>query len=154
VRSGVRIAVDVGSVRIGVAASDPDGVLASPLETLVRDDRTDTDLVRLADLVRTLEAVEVIVGLPRSLSGAEGTAATLAAAYASRLGQRVQVPVRLVDERLSTVSAARGLRERGVPARKQRSRIDSAAAAVLLQAALDEERSTGRPPGRLAEVTP
>jgi putative Holliday junction resolvase len=149
VRIGVRIGVDVGSVRVGVAASDPDGLIASPVETLPRDSRGGTDLDSLAALARERGAVEVVVGLPRSLSGREGAAATAARAYAELLAARVDIPVRLVDERLSTVQATRELRSRGVPGRRQRTVIDQVAAVVVLQAALDEERAGGIPPGQL-----
>src|SRR5947209_10774909 len=100
-RSGVRLGVDVGSVRVGVAASDPAGVLATPVTVLRRDARADRDVAELAALVREREAVEVVVGLPRSLRNAEGAAATTARAYAVKLAVAVApVPVRLVDERL------------------------------------------------------
>lgn len=144
-RAGVRVALDVGSVRVGVAASDPAGVLAAPVET-VRRGRG--DLARIAEVVAERAAVEVLVGLPRSMSGAEGPAAALARAFASDVARELApVPVRLVDERLSTVSATRDLRSAGVRGRHQRSVVDQAAAVVFLQAALDQERSTGRPPG-------
>src|SRR4029079_19348371 len=110
-RSGVRVAVDVGSVRVGVAASDPTGTLATPVTVLRRDARSDRDVAELAALVQEREAIEVVVGLPRSLRNAEGAAAVAARGYAGRLAKAVApVPVRLVDERLTTVEAARGLR--------------------------------------------
>jgi putative Holliday junction resolvase len=147
----VRIAVDVGSVRVGVARSDPAGLLASPLATLRRDPRAGADLTELARRVRADDAVEVLVGLPVALSGRSGAAADEARSYAGRLAAAVApVPVRLVDERLTTVAAGRALRSAGVPGRKQRPRIDAAAACLLLQGALDHERRTGRPPGELA----
>lgn len=145
-RRGARVAVDVGSVRIGVAASDQDGLTAAPVET-VRRGRGDLD--RLAKIISERSAVEVLVGLPRGLSGHEGAAAAAARRFATRLaGAVAPVPVRLVDERLSTVSAERGLRETGVRRRRRRSVVDQAAAVVILQSALDAERSSGRPPGQ------
>jgi len=147
VRRGVRLGVDVGSVRVGLAASDPGGLLATPVETLRRDARDGSDLARIAAEVVEREALEVLVGLPRSLSGREGPAAEAARAYAGLLAERVAVPVRLVDERLSTVAAHRSLRSSGVKGRKQRAVVDQVAAVVLLQAALDTERSTGQAPG-------
>lgn len=133
--------MDVGSVRVGVAASDPDGMLASPIAVLQRDRKRGTDLNELVRLAGEREAVEIVVGLPRSLSGAEGTAAKLAREYASTLAQRVApVSVRLVDERLSTVEATRGLQQAGVRAKEGRRVIDAAAAVVILQHALDAER--------------
>jgi putative Holliday junction resolvase len=142
-RRGVRLGVDVGSVRVGVAASDPDGVLATPIAVLQRDRKRGTDLNELVRLAGEREAVEIVVGLPRSLSGAEGTAAKLAREYASTLAQRVApVSVRLVDERLSTVEATRGLQQAGVRAREGRRVVDAAAAVVILQHALDSERAS------------
>jgi putative holliday junction resolvase len=141
------LAVDVGSVRIGVARCDRDGLLASPL-TVVR--RGSGDLDALADLARDSEAIEVLAGLPRSLSGKEGPAARAARMFAAALASRVKpLPVRLVDERFTTTSAHEALRRGGKDSRARREIVDAAAAAVLLQAALDAERGTGYPPGEL-----
>jgi putative Holliday junction resolvase len=124
----VRLGVDVGSVRIGVARSDPSGALATPVET-VRRGRG--DLARLAAIAAEHEAVEVVVGLPTSLSGRESHAAAAAREFATRLAARlVPIPVRLYDERLTTVSAQHDLRSSGVRAKNQRSVIDQAAAVV------------------------
>ena len=140
---GVRIGVDVGSVRVGVAASDPGGILASPLATLARDPRGDADIAKLARLVAEREAVEVVVGLPRSLSGRSGPAVTIAKAYASALAERVApVPVRLSDERLTTVEATRRLAEAGTRGRKGRQVVDRSAAVLILQGWLDAARRT------------
>lgn len=150
-RPGVRLAVDAGSVRVGVAVSDPAGVLATPVTVLRRDRKGGRDLDELALLVVEREAVEVLVGLPRSMAGSDGPAAVTARAYAGDLAARVDpVPVRLVDERLSTVEAARGLRSAGMRSRAARGVIDSAAAVVILQHALDAERATGLVPGEVA----
>jgi putative Holliday junction resolvase len=152
VRPGVRLGVDVGSVRIGVARSDPSGLLATPVATLTRDDARRSDLRRIADLVTEWDVVEVVVGLPRGLSGREGAAAAAARKYAVAIACRVQpVPVRVVDERLSTVTAQRSLREAGVKGRRHRPVVDQAAAVVILQSALDAERGSGREPGSLVE---
>jgi putative Holliday junction resolvase len=141
----VRLGVDVGEVRIGVARSDPSGLVATPVETVPRGAG---DLARLRALVAEEEAVELVVGLPRSLSGREGPAAAKVRQFAVRLaGAVLPVPVRLCDERLSTVSAEAVLRERGRTGRKRRAVVDQAAAVVILQNALDTERGTGRPPG-------
>ena len=132
--------VDVGSVRIGVAVSDPDGILATPVET-VRRDRTDRHLRRLMQLVTELEAVEVVVGLPRTLADRTGPSAEDAIGLADELARSVApVPVRLADERLTTVTAQRSLREAGVRARGQRAMIDQAAAVGILQSWLDQRR--------------
>lgn len=146
-RSGARLGVDVGSLRVGVAASDDGGRLATPLTTLRRDSIT-TQL--LARLVVERRAIEVVVGLPLSLSGGEGRAAVDTRGFATELADRVApVPVRLVDERLSTISAERALRGSGARGggRWRRTVIDQAAAVVILQAALDAERATGQAPG-------
>lgn len=158
-RTGVRVGVDVGSVRVGLAASDPSGLLATPVRTVARDVDAaapdsdvdvPADIEEVAAFVAEASALEVIVGLPRTLAGDEGPAAVLARQYARRLAVRVApVPVRLVDERLTTVDAHRSLRESGVAGRRQRAVVDQAAAVLILQAALDAERGSGRPPGEL-----
>lgn len=138
---GRRVAVDVGSVRIGVAASDPDGILATPVETVPRaKSKSDkSDIERLAAIVAEYEAVEVIVGLPQTLKGERGTAAGLASRFAAQLRDRLSpVPVRMTDERFTTVTASRALRESGVRAKGQRSVIDQAAAVAILQGWLDQ----------------
>jgi putative holliday junction resolvase len=150
VRPGVRVGVDVGSVRVGLATCDPAGLVATPVET-VRRGRG--DLARIAAVATERDAIEIVVGLPRSLSGQEGRAADAARDFAGRLAKLVPlVPVRLVDERLSTVSAERGLRDAGVGGRKGRAVVDQAAAVVILQSALDAERTSGHPPGQIVRV--
>jgi putative holliday junction resolvase len=132
----------VGSVRIGVACSDPDGILATPVET-VRRDRSGKHVRRLVELAAEQEAVEVIVGLPRTLADRTGPAAIDAIELAEALAQRVApIPVRLADERLTTVSAQRSLRSAGVRAKEQRAVIDQAAAVAILQSWLDQRRAT------------
>jgi putative holliday junction resolvase len=139
---GRRVGVDVGSVRIGVAVSDPDGILATPVET-VRRDKTDRHLRRLTRLIGELEAVEVVVGLPRTLADRTGPSAHDAIDLAEDLGRRVApTPVRMADERLTTVTAQRSLREAGVRARGQKAMIDQAAAVGILQSWLDQRRAT------------
>lgn len=146
-RAGVRLAIDVGSVRIGMARCDSEGRLASPL-TMVPRGRGDLDAI--ARLVADDNVIEIIAGLPVGLSGREGQAAAGARAFAARLAERVTpVPVRLVDERFTTVIAHDALRQTGSDARGRRPKVDSAAAALLLQGALDLERSTGQPAGEL-----
>lgn len=142
-RHGRRLGVDVGAVRVGVALSDPEGLLATPLVTLRRDERDGTDLQQLADLVTEYEVVEVVVGLPRTLAGRTGPAALAASDYAAALAGRLDVPVRMTDERLSTVHATRVLAERGVRGRKQRAVVDQAAAVTILQGVLDAARRPG-----------
>jgi putative Holliday junction resolvase len=148
---GRRLGVDVGSVRVGIALSDPGGVLATPLVTLARDAEAGTDLDRLVTLVDEHEVVEVVVGLPRTLAGRDGPAAQAAQEYAAATRERLaaaghDVPVVLSDERLTTVAATRQLSDRGVRGRKQRRVIDQAAAVAILQGHLDARRATGGTP--------
>lgn len=146
-RQGVRLGVDVGDVRIGVARSDPGGMIATPEETVRRGPG---DLSRLLAVVTEAECVEVVVGLPRSLSGGEGPAAAKVREFAARLAAALApVPVRLCDERLSTVTAEAVLRAQGRKGQRRRAVVDQAAAVVILQNALDTERGTGAAPGEL-----
>jgi putative Holliday junction resolvase len=138
---GRRLGIDVGSVRIGVACSDPDAILATPVET-VRRDRNGKHLRRLAALAVEYEAVEVVVGLPRTLADRTGPSALDAIEVADALAQRIApIPVRLADERLTTVAAQRSLRAAGVRAKEQRAVIDQAAAVAILQSWLDQRRA-------------
>ncbi|GAA3397704.1 Holliday junction resolvase RuvX [Streptomyces roseoviridis] len=151
-RRGRRLAVDVGDARIGVASCDPDGVLATPVETVPGRDVPAAHR-RLRRLVEEYEPIEVVVGLPRSLSGREGPAATKVRAFAREMAKGIApVPVRLVDERMTTVTATQGLRASGVKAKKGRSVVDQAAAVIILQNALESERVSGNPPGEGVEV--
>ena len=139
--------MDVGDVRIGVARSDPSGLIATPVETVARGAG---DLSRLRALVTSEDAVEVVVGLPRSLSGGEGPSAVKVRDFVRRLADALApVPVRLIDERLSTVTAEAVLRGQGKKGKKRRAVVDQAAAVVILQNALETERSTGVAPGEL-----
>jgi putative Holliday junction resolvase len=156
-RRGIRLGVDVGTVRVGVARSDPDGVLAVPVSTVARPPRgRRTDLEEIAALVAEYEPLEVVVGLPVTLDGIEGPAAEAVRGYvtdlaAVLLGRGNPVPLRLVDERMSTAEATRGLREAGRTSRTSRAVVDQAAAVIIVQHALDAERSTGHPPGTLVD---
>jgi len=153
-RHGVRLGVDPGDARIGVARSDPTGFLATPVETVKRGRG---DLARiaaiLAEIAEESTVAEVVVGLPRSLKGGENPATAKVRDFAARLARRVApVPVRLVDERLTTVSAEAMLRDRGRKGADRRSVVDQAAAVFILQHALDAERSSGDAPGEIVEV--
>lgn len=151
-RHGVRLGIDPGDARIGVARSDPSGFLATPVETVRRGKG---DLARIAAIAEEENAFEIVVGLPRSLSGREGPAAAKAREFARTLARRVApLPVRLCDERLTTVSAESMLRDRGKKGDKRRSVVDQAAAVFILQQALDTERGAGRAPGELVEEGP
>jgi putative Holliday junction resolvase len=151
VRPGVRLGIDPGDARIGVARCDPSGIIATPVET-VRRGRG--DLARIAALAAEEAAVEIVVGLPRSLAGGEGPAAEKVRRFAASLARRVApVPVRLVDERLTTVSAEAMLRDRGRKGQHRRAVVDQAAAVLILQTALDSERISGVAPGETVEET-
>ena len=143
-RSGVRLGVDVGTVRVGVARSDLHGMLATPVETVQRGDG---DVARLLAIAAEIDAFEIVVGLPLALSGAETASTGDARAFAGRLANSTTTPVRLVDERLSTVSAHAAMRASGRSQKKSRSVIDQAAAVIILQHALDHERSGVSVPG-------
>jgi putative Holliday junction resolvase len=145
-RAGVRLALDWGDARIGVAACDPDGVLAYPLTTVRAGGN---EIAELSGLVAERRPIEVLVGLPRSLRGTDGPAAMKVRERAALLAAAVQAPVRLVDERLTTVGAADRLRAAGKRAREQRESIDAAAATLILEHALALERARGEPPGEL-----
>jgi putative Holliday junction resolvase len=146
----VRLGIDVGTVRIGVSRSDPHGMLATPVETVPRV-RNGDDRRRIAAIAMELEAIEAIVGLPLALSGAHTASTADAVGFAEALAAEVDVPVRLVDERLTTVSAQSALRASGKGSKAARPVIDQVAATIILQHALDVERAGGSPPGSLVE---
>ena len=150
-RAGRRLGVDVGDVRVGVATCDPDGLIATPVETVAAGPEC---TLRIAELAASYGVIEVVVGLPISLSGREGPAAAKVRALAAELASAVApVPVRLVDERMSTMTADSHLRASGMAGtnkqsgKKRRAVIDQAAATVILQSALDAERTRNQPPG-------
>lgn len=149
-RRGVRLGVDVGTARVGLARCDRDALLATPVETVQRASADPVE--RIVALAHELDAIEVVVGLPISLSGADTPSTEDARAMAAAIARHL--PVRLVDERLSTVTASMGMRAAGRSARQQRGSIDQAAAVVILQHALDSERSSGRAPGSVLGEAP
>jgi putative Holliday junction resolvase len=153
-RTGVRVGVDVGTARIGVARSDAHGMLATPVETVTRDRSGTLDIRRISGIVDELDAVEVVVGLPLALSGNATASTADAVGFAEALAGALAVPVRLVDERLSTVAAQSALRAAGRKAKTQRPVIDQVAATIILQHALDTERATGKPAGSPVEPAP
>ncbi|MGK2874614.1 MAG: Holliday junction resolvase RuvX [Nocardioides sp.] len=149
-RHGTRLGIDPGDARIGVARSDPTGFLATPVETVQRGKG---DLRRLQELLAEAEAMEIVMGLPRSLRGTENPATVKVRDFAARLARRVApIPVRLIDERLTTVSAEAMLRDQGRKGAKRRAVVDQAAAVLILQHALDTERTSGAAPGEIVEV--
>lgn len=148
-RPGVRLALDWGDARIGVAACDREGLICFPVATVRAGDAALADLLAL---LAEHEPIEVLVGLPRSLSGGEGPAAAKVREHAVRLASATEIPVRLVDERLTTVTASRRLRESGKKAKQQRAVIDAAAAVEILEHAVALERGRGRQPGELVSA--
>jgi putative Holliday junction resolvase len=135
---GRRIAFDYGDVRIGVAVSDPDSILCSPLITLqANDKKLDQQILRL---FTEYEPVQLFIGRPALLSGLDGVASEKAAAFAERLRGITDIPIELIDERMSTVSAARNLRESGKNAKDSKGSIDMAAAVAILEFALELEK--------------
>lgn len=147
-RAGARLGVDVGTVRIGVARSDPHGILATPLETVVRGEG---DLARILALAAEHDVIELVVGLPLAMSGRSTASTQDARAVAAALAARTVLPVRLVDERLTSVSANSALRAAGRDSRSSRPVVDQVAAVILLQHALDFERSAGSAPGAVVD---
>lgn len=149
---GVRLALDWGRARIGVAACDQAGTLAYPVETIAPAGHHRAVMSRLRELVAEYEPVGLILGLPRHLKGVEGESARLVRDRATRLARRFpDLEVRLVDERMTTVEASRALRAAGRDSRAQRSVIDQAAAVAILSHVLDAERNTGRTPGEVID---
>jgi putative holliday junction resolvase len=144
-RAGVRLGVDVGTVRVGVSRSDLHGMLATPVETVARGAG---DIERVLALAAEIDAIEIVVGLPIALSGRETASTGDARAFAERLAGG-KTPVRLVDERLSTASANAAIRSSGKSQKQSRAVIDQVAAVIILQHALDHERAGVSLPGTL-----
>ncbi len=143
-RSGVRLGVDVGTVRIGVAQSDRDGILATPVETVARDEAS---CAKIWEIASERHAIEIYVGLPMNMSGSHSASTDDAVSFARALASVSRIPVRFIDERLTTVSAHAALRSSGKQASRSRSAVDQVAAVMLLQHALDSERAQGIVPG-------
>ncbi len=150
-RAGVRIGVDVGTARIGVSRSDAHAMLATPVETVARASTGDADIRRILEIARDIDPIEIVVGLPLALSGRRTASTEDAAGFAARLAAASTLPVRLVDERLSTVSANSALRSSGKKQKGSRGVIDQVAAVIILQHALDTERGSALPPGMLVD---
>lgn len=145
---GVKLGVDVGTVRVGVAICDPDAILATPFKTLDRNAKKNSDVLLIARLAEERGAVQVIVGLPRTMKGEEHASARMATDYAELLATELaarglDVPVNLVDERLSSVTAHRNLHEAGMSSRNHRKVVDQVAAAGILQHAIDMQKARG-----------
>jgi putative Holliday junction resolvase len=148
---GRRLAIDVGTVRIGLAMCDPDGILSSPLAALARSQDLSETLQIVSDLVTEHNAIEVYVGDPISLSGGQSASTRDAREFAEKLADLISAPIRLVDERLTTVTASAKLRVSGKDARQSKSLIDSASAVEILEQALATLRVSGKAPGRQVE---
>ena len=149
-RTGTRLGIDVGKVRVGVARSDPHGMIATPVETVQRTAKSITTILAFAS---EYDAVELVVGLPIALSGRDTPSTADAREFAQQLADSTELSVRLVDERMTTMSAQSALRASGRTAKNSRSVVDQVAAVIILQHALDFERSAARPPGELVEPT-
>lgn len=154
---GIKLGVDVGTVRVGVAICDPDGILATPFKTVGRDAKKNSDVRVVVKHVAELQAVQVFVGLPRTMKGEERGSAQMAVEYAELLvGELVRagldVPVNLVDERLSTVTAHRNLHEAGMSSKNHRKVVDQVAAAGILQHAIDMQKARGTDVGRRVQA--
>ncbi len=147
-RSGRRLAIDVGKVRIGIAASDFHAILASGLETVSRNADLAPSLRRIVELVNEVEPIEIYVGLPVSMSGSHSVSTTDAIEFAKQLSSLVAVEVRFIDERMTTVTAANALKLSGRDSKSGRQIIDQIAATVILEQAMEQEKRTGKQPGK------
>ncbi|WP_405471876.1 Holliday junction resolvase RuvX [Paenarthrobacter ilicis] len=154
---GIKLGVDVGTVRVGLAICDPDGILATPFKTVTRNAKKNTDVRVVVKHVLELPAVQIFVGLPRTMKGEERASARMATEYAELLADELlrsgaDVPVLLVDERLTTVTAHRNLHEAGMSSRNHRKVVDQVAAAGILQHAIEMQKARGMDVGRLVEA--
>jgi putative Holliday junction resolvase len=148
-RTGRRLAVDVGKVRIGIAICDRETILSSPLDAVARSSNASDAIASIADLVDTHGVIEVYVGDPLSLNGKATDSTNDARFFALELSTSLSIPVRMIDERLTTVSATAKLRASGISAKDSKSIIDSASAVEILESALSYEKSSGLAPGNL-----
>lgn len=154
---GIKLGVDVGTVRVGVAICDPDGILATPFKTVGRDPKKNSDVRLVVKHAADLPAVQIFVGLPRTMKGEERGSAGMATEYAELLVRELvraglDVPVNLVDERLSTVTAHRNLHEAGMSSKNHRKVVDQVAAAGILQHAIDMQKARGTDVGRRVQA--
>lgn len=150
-RSGRRLAVDVGKVRIGVAATDFHAILASGVTTISRQDSLEETVLELCQVIKDIDPIEIYVGLPVSMSGNFSSSTVDAITFARSLSIAQPVPIRFIDERLTTVSAASALRTSDRDAKSGRKIIDQIAATIILEQALDIERASLRAPGKSIE---
>ncbi len=154
---GIKLGVDVGTVRVGLAICDPDAILATPFKTVGRDTKKNSDVRAVVKHAVELAAVQIFVGLPRTMKGEERASAQMAMDYADLLTNELlrvglDVPVNLVDERLSTVTAHRNLHEAGMSSKNHRKVVDQVAAAGILQHAIDMQKARGTDVGRRVQA--
>lgn len=147
-RSGRRLSVDVGKVRIGVAASDFHSILASGLETVTRGAELKPSLKRIVELVDEIEPIEIYVGLPISMSGNNSASTQDAIQFAKQLSVLVAPEIRFIDERMTSITAANALKTSGRDSKSGRKIIDQIAATIILEQAIEQEKSTGEKPGK------
>lgn len=153
-RSGRRLAIDVGKVRIGIATCDFHAILASGLETVARSADLEPSLRRIVELVNELEPIEIYVGLPVSMSGNHSASTNDAIEFARQLNSLVSTEIRFIDERMTTVTAANALKLSGRDSKSGRQIIDQIAATVILEQAMEQEKSSGAKPGKaMGEVS-
>ena len=150
-RLGRRIAIDTGKVRIGLAVSDAAGVLSFPLETVKRSESIEKSCLDLLTAISQYDVLEIYVGYPLSLKGEPTSSTKDALDLAHQLSKMVNAPIRMIDERLSSVSASALMHSAGKNTRAQRSTIDQASAAIILEQALEIERNSGSAPGTAIE---
>jgi putative Holliday junction resolvase len=153
VRSGRRLAIDVGKVRIGIAASDQHSILASGIETVQRDPDLRTSINRIQEIIGEVQPIEIYIGLPISMQGHSTDSTRDAIEFAKALAGSSSIPIRFIDERMTTISAANSLKLSGRSSKSGRKVIDQIAATVILEQALEIEKLTGNIPGlALGEV--
>lgn len=140
-KSGRRIAFDYGQVRVGVAASDNSGLIASPIATLLAADPLLSNQIQA--LIAEYEPIYLVVGEPKHLSGASNPSLVAAHEFADFLKTLTDIPIHFIDERMSTISAAKNLRSSGHNAKTSKSKIDAMAAVSILESALNRERIAG-----------
>lgn len=150
-RQGRRVAIDVGTVRIGVACSDEFGILASPVTTIARSANTDDSIKKLIAAIQPIEPIEIYVGLPVSLKGSKTSSTADAIHVARELAKQTEIPIRLIDERLTTVSSELALRSSGKSTKAGRQIVDQIAATIILEQALQIEKNSKSVPGLTLE---
>jgi putative Holliday junction resolvase len=147
-RTGVRLGIDLGSVRVGIAKCDPQGILASPLRVEPFTDNA-TVISAIVSLAHEYECLELVLGFPVNLAGDEALSAQVVRKFGEELAAATAIPVRLIDERMTTAAARKQLQAAGYSTRTDKHLIDAAAAVILLEDALEAERRQGHPIGEV-----